>query len=178
MDTDDAGSLTGFIPFAATLDIKVVNMTSERLIATMSWAEDRCTSGGILHGGALMALADTAGALCAVANLPPGASTTTIESKTNFVPAVRGGVVTATSTPLHTGRRTIVDRMLGLSRLSDHRMVRGRRGSVTTGVRPMLDRPQRSAAPSRTLAMKRHTEAIGPGGIGSAIVAGTERKVS
>lgn len=55
-----------------------------------------------------MAFADTAGALCAVANLPHGASTSTIESKTNFFRAVRGGVVTATSVPLHVGRTTIV----------------------------------------------------------------------
>jgi uncharacterized protein (TIGR00369 family) len=108
MDTDDTCALIGLIPLAATLGIDIVDVTSERVIATMSWAENRCTSGGILHGGALMALADTAGALCAVSNLPPGANTTTIESKTNFFRAVRGGVVTATSTPLHTGRRTIV----------------------------------------------------------------------
>ncbi len=96
------------IPFAATLGIDVGEVTPQRVTATMNWAEERCTTGGILHGGALMAFADTVGALCAVVNLPPGAGTATIESKTNFFRAVRGGVVTATSTPLHVGRTTIV----------------------------------------------------------------------
>lgn len=74
----------------------------------MGWAENRCTTGGLMHGGALMAFADTVGAVCAVLNLPPGAGTATIESKTNFFRAVRGGVVHASSRPLHVGRRTIV----------------------------------------------------------------------
>jgi 1,4-dihydroxy-2-naphthoyl-CoA hydrolase len=64
--------------------------------------------GGVLHGGVLMALADTLGACCAVLNLPAGATTSTIESKTNFFRAVRGGIVEAVSRPLHVGRTTIV----------------------------------------------------------------------
>ncbi|HEU0191494.1 MAG TPA: PaaI family thioesterase [Mycobacterium sp.] len=108
MDTYDADSVIGMIPFAAGLGIEVAELTPQRVVATMEWAADRCTTAGILHGGALMAFADTAGALCAAANLPPGAGTTTIESKTNFFRAVRAGTVTATSTPLHAGRRTIV----------------------------------------------------------------------
>jgi 1,4-dihydroxy-2-naphthoyl-CoA hydrolase len=103
-----ARDLAAAIPFAATLGINVDEATPERASATMSWAEDRCTAGGIMHGGALMAFADTIGALCAAANLPPGAGTSTIESKTNFFRAVRGGVVTATCMPLHVGRTTIV----------------------------------------------------------------------
>jgi len=68
-----------------------------------------CTAGGVLHGGALMTLADTAGALCAFLNLPDGAAgTTTIESKTNLLAAVRDGTVTATATPLKAGRTIIV----------------------------------------------------------------------
>jgi 1,4-dihydroxy-2-naphthoyl-CoA hydrolase len=96
------------LPFADTLGITVAELTAEQASATMVWAEHLCTAGGVLHGGALMALADTVGALCAVANLPKGAGTSTIESKTNFFRAVRGGVVTATCTPLHVGRSTIV----------------------------------------------------------------------
>lgn len=96
------------MPFAAALQIEVDDLTPQQVRATMPWAPERCTTGGMLHGGALMAFADTAGALCAVANLPHGASTSTIESKTNFFRAVRGGVVTATSVPLHVGRTTIV----------------------------------------------------------------------
>ena len=96
------------VPFATVLGIEVGEVTPQQVTATMDWAEDRCTTGGMLHGGALMAFADTVGAVCAVANLPQGASTSTIESKTNFFRAVREGTVTATSTPLHVGRTTIV----------------------------------------------------------------------
>ncbi|HZE18452.1 MAG TPA: PaaI family thioesterase, partial [Mycobacterium sp.] len=84
MDTDDRAGLAGTIPFAASLGIEVHEVTPQQVTAAMSWAEERCTTGGIVHGGALMAFADTIGALCAVANLPPGAGTATIESKTNF----------------------------------------------------------------------------------------------
>ena len=63
---------------------------------------------GVLHGGAIMVLADTLGAVCAFLNLPDGATTSTIESKTNFFRAVRGGAAHATTTPLHVGRTTIV----------------------------------------------------------------------
>jgi uncharacterized protein (TIGR00369 family) len=96
------------MPFAASLEIDITDLTPQQVTATMAWAPERCTTGGMLHGGALMAFADTAGAVCAVANLPQGASTSTIESKTNFFRAVRAGTVTATSLPLHVGRTTIV----------------------------------------------------------------------
>ena len=96
------------IPFAEVLGIELGEVTPQQVTATMAWAPERCTTGGMLHGGALMAFADTIGAVCAVANLPQGASTSTIESKTNFFRAVRDGTVTATSVPLHVGRTTIV----------------------------------------------------------------------
>lgn len=96
------------IPFADVLGIDVTELTPQQVSATMAWAPERCTTAGILHGGALMAFADTVGAVCAVANLPQGASTSTIESKTNFFRAVREGTVAATSIPLHVGRSTIV----------------------------------------------------------------------
>ncbi|NDJ91205.1 PaaI family thioesterase [Mycolicibacter kumamotonensis] len=96
------------MPFAASLEIDITDLTPQQVTATMGWAPERCTTGEMLHGGALMAFADTAGAVCAVANLPQGASTSTIESKTNFFRAVRAGTVTATSVPLHVGRTTIV----------------------------------------------------------------------
>jgi uncharacterized protein (TIGR00369 family) len=104
----ETAGLADAIPFAATLDIEVEEVAPQGVTATMKWARERCTIGGILHGGALMALADTVGGLCAAVNLPPGAGTATIESKTNFFRAVRGGVVTATGKPLHVGRTTIV----------------------------------------------------------------------
>ena len=81
----------------------------EEVRARLAWEERLCTAGGILHGGALMALADAAGAYCAFLNLPDGAGgTATIESKTNFFRAVREGHVEASARPLHRGRTTIV----------------------------------------------------------------------
>jgi uncharacterized protein (TIGR00369 family) len=90
------------------LDMRVVAAAAGEVVLEMDWATSKCTSAGILHGGAVMALADSSGAVCAFLNLPDGASTSTIESKTNFLGAVREGVVTATSRPLHVGGTTIV----------------------------------------------------------------------
>jgi 1,4-dihydroxy-2-naphthoyl-CoA hydrolase len=76
---------------------------------TLAFAPERCTAGELLHGGALMALADSCGGVCAFLNLPDGANgTATIESKTNFLRAVRDGAITASTRPLHRGRTLIV----------------------------------------------------------------------
>nr|WP_264067932.1 PaaI family thioesterase [Mycolicibacterium komossense] len=96
------------MPLAATLGITIDHADAACVTGSMAWAADRCTTGGLLHGGVLMAFADTIGAVCAFLNLPPDAGTSTIESKTNFFRGVRGGVVAATCTPLHVGRMTIV----------------------------------------------------------------------
>ena len=96
------------MPLGATLGIRTVTGGPEQVEATLTWAPELCTAGGVLHGGALMALADSAGAICAFLNLPPGGRTVTIESKTNFFGAVREGEVRARSRPLHRGRTTIV----------------------------------------------------------------------
>lgn len=97
------------MPFAQLLGIEVLGASPEEVQARLAWEERLCTAGGILHGGALMSLADAAGAYCAFLNLPEGAAgTATIESKTNFFRAVRDGHVVATSRPLHRGRTTIV----------------------------------------------------------------------
>lgn len=99
----------GLMPFADALGIMVTNYSPDEVRMTMSWAPERCTAGGVLHGGALMALADTSGGACAFLNLPPGAEgTTTVESKTNFLRAVRHGEVEAVSRPLHVGRTLVV----------------------------------------------------------------------
>jgi len=90
------------------LGIRFVEASAERVVAELSWREDLTTIGGMLHGGTLMAFADTVGAAATVVNLPPGASTTTLESKTNFFAAGRAGVVRAEATPLHRGKRTQV----------------------------------------------------------------------
>ena len=96
------------MPFASLIGAELVSATPEEVRGRMGWAPERCTTGGVLHGGALMALADSTGAYCAVLNLPAGAGTATIESKTNFFRAVREGFVEAVSTPLNVGRTTIV----------------------------------------------------------------------
>jgi uncharacterized protein (TIGR00369 family) len=102
------GSLVELMPFSVSLGIKISEAGKERVAGTMAWMPERCTSGGILHGGALITLADSLGAVCAFVNLPEGASTSTIESKTNFFRGVRSGTVHGTARPLHVGRTTIV----------------------------------------------------------------------
>jgi 1,4-dihydroxy-2-naphthoyl-CoA hydrolase len=96
------------IPFAAELGLELTAAEAEEVRGRMAWAPERCTAGGVLHGGALMAFADTLGAVCAFLNLPEGATTATIESKTNLFRAVREGHVTGTARPLHVGRSFIV----------------------------------------------------------------------
>jgi len=93
---------------AAFLNIRFVEATPDRVVAELAFRQELTTVGGSLHGGVLMALADTVGAAATMLNLPPGASTTTLESKTNFLAAGRSGVVRAEATPLHRGKRTMV----------------------------------------------------------------------
>lgn len=97
------------MPLCATLGMQAVEASPQRIVLTMDWKPELCTSNDMLHGGALMALADAGGGYCGFLNLPEGAAgTSTIESKTNFLAAVRGGTVTATSTPLHVGSTVMV----------------------------------------------------------------------
>jgi uncharacterized protein (TIGR00369 family) len=90
------------------LGIEFVELAPERVLATLAIRDDLRTVGGALHGGTLMAFADTVGAVATVLNLPAGAGTTTLESKTNFFAAGRSGTVRAETTPLHRGKRTMV----------------------------------------------------------------------
>ncbi|HXF99075.1 MAG TPA: PaaI family thioesterase [Gaiellaceae bacterium] len=112
MGAEEAQDLTGLVaaqmPLAATLGLRARG-SAEEVEMSLDWRPDLCTAGGVLHGGVLMALADSAGAVCAFLNLPPGARTATIESKTNFFAAVREGEVRARARPLHRGRTTIVE---------------------------------------------------------------------
>jgi uncharacterized protein (TIGR00369 family) len=97
------------MPFATLLGVEVLSSAKEEVHVRLAWRADLCTVGGVLHGGVLMSLADSAGAACAMLNLPPGAAgTTTIESKTNFMRAVTRGHLHARSRPLHAGRTTVV----------------------------------------------------------------------
>lgn len=100
---------TPSIPFAELLGIEVLEASPDLVRARLEWSPERCTTGGIMHGGALMGLADNSGGICAFLNMPEGATgTATIESKTNFLRGVRGGAVTATTRPLHKGRTMAV----------------------------------------------------------------------
>ena len=90
------------------LGLRFTEASPEKVVAEIEYRGELSTFGGSLHGGTLMALADTVGAFATALNLPAGAGTTTLESKTNFFAAGRAGVVRAESTPLHRGRRTMV----------------------------------------------------------------------
>ncbi|WP_230329935.1 PaaI family thioesterase [Nocardia aurantiaca] len=113
-DTDIATDPTGAqlfstMPFTAGLGVQVLDCGPELVRSRLEWRENLCTLGDAMHGGALMSLADATAAVCAYLNLPAGKQgTTTVESKTNFVRALRSGHATATATPLHAGRSFIV----------------------------------------------------------------------
>lgn len=109
VDEEATKALHDLVPFAASLGIEVLRTSREEVRARVAWSEAGTTAGGALNGGVLMGLADNAGALCAFQNLPEGAGgTATVESKTNFLRAVRAGYATAVSRPLHVGRRFVV----------------------------------------------------------------------
>src|SRR3954447_14130233 len=100
----DTPALHALVPLAATLALRVAAAAPDGVTVELDHRPELCTAGGVLHGGAIMALADTAGALCAYLNLPEGATgTTTVESKTNLLAAVRGGTLMASAAPLHVG---------------------------------------------------------------------------
>jgi 1,4-dihydroxy-2-naphthoyl-CoA hydrolase len=105
-------SLTALIregmPLAALLGFEGVEGSPQAVVVRGEWSPEHCTAADVLHGGYLMTLADTAAAALAFLNLPPGASTATIEAKTNFLAAVRSGSVTARAELVHKGRTTIV----------------------------------------------------------------------
>ncbi len=96
------------MPFTKALGMEVVSASPENVMACAHWAAERCTASGVLHGGYLMALADSVGAACAVFCMPQNATTSTLESKTNFFRPVTEGHVTITASPVHVGRSTVV----------------------------------------------------------------------
>ncbi|MEV5535785.1 PaaI family thioesterase [Saccharopolyspora shandongensis] len=107
MTAVDHQQLAALMPFAVSLGVQIDSASGEEVRGHLDWAPQRCTAGGVLHGGAVMALADSIGAICAFLNLPKGAHTATIESKTNFFRALREGALHAVSRPLHVGRTNI-----------------------------------------------------------------------
>ncbi|MGQ3029165.1 MAG: PaaI family thioesterase [Ferrovibrionaceae bacterium] len=97
------------LPFAKLIGLELTAVTPEKVEASLKVREEVCTRPAVMHGGAIMALADTLGAIATVANLPAGVGTTTIESKTNFFGAIpMGQTARAECTPLHRGRTTMV----------------------------------------------------------------------
>ncbi len=107
--TDLTEYLHTTMPLCATLNIEAIELSPDAVVLRLEWADGLCTSNGLLHGGAVMALADSAGGASAFLNLPEGAvGTATIESKTNFLGGVKAGTVIATARPLHIGSTTIV----------------------------------------------------------------------
>ena len=97
------------LPFASLLGIEFTEAAEDRVVARMLVRDALCTRPAVLHGGAVMAFADTLGATGTILNLPEGAGTTTIESKTNFLAAApAGGYVIGEATPVHRGRTTQV----------------------------------------------------------------------
>jgi 1,4-dihydroxy-2-naphthoyl-CoA hydrolase len=108
--TEDITDLSRFdAPFPNFLGIKITQVSAERVMAELGAREELATVPAVLHGGAIMALADNLGAVGTLANLPKGARTATIESKTNFFAAIPiGETAHAECTPLHRGRTTMV----------------------------------------------------------------------
>ena len=97
------------VPMAKTLGFRTVSASREEVVLALDWRPEITQPAGLLHGGAIMTLADTAGGALSYANLPPGSEgTSTIESKTNFLSAVRSGTVTATARVLKAGRSVVV----------------------------------------------------------------------
>ncbi len=101
-------ALLALMPYAVALGVELESASAQQAVGHLEWTPQRCTAGGVLHGGALMGLADSIGAICAYLGLPDGASTATTSSITHLFRAVREGRVTATARPLHRGHALVV----------------------------------------------------------------------
>jgi uncharacterized protein (TIGR00369 family) len=134
--TDDLAALVALMPFASSLGIVLERAEAADVRGRLPWAPELCTTGGLLHGGALMALADSLGGVCAFLNLPEGASTATTSSSTVFLRGVREGDVMGTARPLHAGRSTIAV----VTELADDQ---GRRVAQVTQTQAVLQPAQR-----------------------------------
>jgi uncharacterized protein (TIGR00369 family) len=103
----DLDALIALMPLAGHLGLVLDEADASRVIIRLDWAPHLCTTGGILHGGVLMALADTAGALVTFLGLPEGKTTATITSTSHMFRPVSGGTVRAVAVPVHRGRTTV-----------------------------------------------------------------------
>jgi 1,4-dihydroxy-2-naphthoyl-CoA hydrolase len=117
----DLDALVALMPFAAHLGLVVDEAGADRVIARLAWAPHLCTTAGIMHGGVLMSLADTVGAIVTFLGLPEGATTATITSTSQMFRPVSGGIVRAVGVPLHRGRTTVTAQTSLYD--SEHRLV-------------------------------------------------------
>ena len=109
MDAELTEQVHAAAPYTGFLGLEILSADTDEVRSRLAWSADKCTAGGMLHGGALMSLADSAGGFLAFLNLPADAKgTATIESKTNFFGPVADGYVTGVTRALHKGKRTIV----------------------------------------------------------------------
>lgn len=132
--------LLELVPFTRVVGIELASATQERVEGRVAWTPGLCTADGVMHGGALMTLADILGAASAFLNLPRGIATSTIESKTSFLGAVREGHVAGVSRPLHPGRSTIVVQ-------TDHFDADGRHVAHTTQTQAVIGLEREEARP-------------------------------
>lgn len=100
-------ALRDAMPFAVSVGVQLDSASAEEVVGRLPWSPGLCTAGGMMHGGAILTLADSVGAVCAYLNLPSGASTSTVSSSTSLVRAVRSGHARAVARPLHVGRSFI-----------------------------------------------------------------------
>ena len=103
----DLDALLTLMPFAGHLGLVLDEADASRVVIRLDWAPHLCTSGGVMHGGVLMSLADTAGALVTFLGLPEGKTTATITSTSHMFRPVSGGSVRAVAVPVHRGRTTV-----------------------------------------------------------------------
>jgi uncharacterized protein (TIGR00369 family) len=105
--TENLAALIALMPFAERLGMRLEEASADRVVAALDWDPEICTTAGIVHGGALMTLADTVGALVAFLGLPEGSTTATITSTTQMFRPVSAGTVHAEALPLHRGRTVV-----------------------------------------------------------------------
>jgi len=130
-DATDVGALGRSMPLAETLGVRITAASEEGVEGTLDWRPELCTIGGVLHGGALMAFADSLGAIAAFLRLPEGASTATVTSHTTLVAAVPEGTVTGRAVVEHAGSRFITVR-------TELRRADGRLAATTTQTQAVL----------------------------------------
>lgn len=184
--TPGPDELLAMMPYATTLGIQLHQATPAQVTGSLAWTPERCTAGGILHGGAIMSLADTIGAVCAYLNLPDGASTATIDSTTRLYRPLRAGTLHATSRPAHIGGTLIAittdltddqDRLI--AKPGPNQPSPGRHHRPPSASDSKLSRPrQRAAPPAWSAAMTIATSALSGSSSMSAICSGSSESRS